>query len=90
MRKSNISITICTIGMIATENVLTLLKELGLEVAAKFPQVGTPSDAAMAIIKGGAQRMSDVEFPRTLTFAFTNLYHFIPEMYCAIIRYIWS
>ena len=88
MRKKGVSITICTIGLVLTENVLATLKKFKPETVSKFPQISLPPDAALAIIKGGAQRWNDVEYPRTLTFTFQNLYHIIPQMYCAIIRYV--
>ncbi len=90
MRERNIVITICTIGVVSTENALARLKEFGLDAAAKFPQVGPPSDAALAIIKGGAQRWNDVEYPRAVVFGLTNLYHFIPEIFCAMARSLMS
>ncbi len=88
MRKKNISVTICTIGMVTTENLLAAAKKFKPEAVSKFPQLATPSDAALAIIKGGAQRWNEVQYPRTLTFFFTHMYHFIPEIYCAIMRYV--
>ncbi len=45
-----------------------------------------PSETALAVIKGGAQRWNEVRYPTMVTFICTNLYHFMPETFGALIR----
>ncbi len=80
MRKKEISITICTIGGVATENALAAIKKYETESSAEYPQqLASPS---------GAQRWKDIRYPWTAPFVFNNLYHFFPEIYGELIRYI--
>ncbi len=89
MRNRDISITTCTIGGVATENALATIDKYKLESSSKYPeQLASPSDAALVLIKGGAQRWKDISYPWTATFVFKNLYHFFPKMYGQLIRYI--
>ncbi|PVD36218.1 hypothetical protein C0Q70_03194 [Pomacea canaliculata] len=54
-----VSITLCTIGLVGTENALHYLKEFGSRVSDTM-RSASPADVALAVIKGGAQRTREV------------------------------
>ncbi len=89
MRNNGISVTICTIGLVGTESTITALEKFKPGVLKKIP-IGDPSDTALSVIKGAAQRWNDLYYPRMVTTVFVYLYNFLPETYSAIIRYTWS
>ena len=89
MSKKDISITICTLGLINTENVMTAVEEFRPGVLSKVP-LSNPSDTALSVIKGGAQRWNTINYPRLRISAFSNLYHIMPETIASLVRYMWK
>ncbi len=87
MSKKDISVTICTIGFISTENAIAAMDRFRPGVMSDLP-LATPSDTALSIIKAGAQRWKSVGYPRMVTFVFTNLYNIMPETMCTLLRYL--
>ncbi|GAB1600998.1 hydroxysteroid 11-beta-dehydrogenase 1-like protein [Argonauta hians] len=63
LRKCDVSITLCVIGLIGTENSVSKLKEFGRGTVLDVMKPARPEDAAMAIIIGGAQRKREIYFP---------------------------
>ncbi|ESP02592.1 hypothetical protein LOTGIDRAFT_138116 [Lottia gigantea] len=61
MRKCDISITSCILGLI--ENALSKLGDFGLKRVLSLVKSAQPSDAALAIVKGGAVRAREIYFP---------------------------
>ncbi len=90
MRKQDISITICTIGSIGTENHDRALGEFRPGIFSKLPDLPTPYDTALYIIKGGAQRWKEVYFTKKDKFIFVDLYFIMPETIAALARSVWS
>ncbi len=88
MRKNDISITICTLGLVNTENVITAVEEFRPALLSMIPKAN-PSETALSVIKGGAQRWNNVNYPKEILVT-TLLYHLIPETFAALARYIWS
>ncbi len=91
MGKKDISITICTLGFVDTKNVMTSLEEFKPGVLTKFQvPVADPSETALNVIKGGAQRWKNMNYPNLPVSLFTNLYHIMPETVAALLRYMWE
>ncbi|XP_029641412.1 hydroxysteroid 11-beta-dehydrogenase 1-like protein [Octopus sinensis] len=63
LKKCNVSVTLCVIGLIGTENAVSKLKEFGRGTVLDLVKPARPEDAAMAIIKGGALRQREIYFP---------------------------
>ncbi|XP_064641193.1 hydroxysteroid 11-beta-dehydrogenase 1-like protein [Lineus longissimus] len=62
-RKSPASITRCTIGLISTDNAIKFFRESKLGKNEAFVPIATPSDTALAVIKGGTLRETEVFYP---------------------------
>ncbi len=90
MKGKKISITICTLGLIGTENVIRALDEFKPGMLSKFPDPPSPSEAALEVIKGGAQRWKEVYYTKMEKFVFVDLYFIMPETIAALGRYLWS
>ncbi len=88
LNRKDISVTICTIGFVATENVLNAFEEFRPGLIYRFPIEDT-SESALKIIKGGAQRLDDVQFPKIMGFIFVDLYNIIPGPIKALGRSSW-
>ncbi len=88
MSKKEISITICTIGLIDTDHAMTDVGEFSPRALSTIP-ISSASDTALSVIKGGAQRWNNVYYPRDM-FVYPHLYHIMPETIAALVRYIWS
>lgn len=65
--KSNVSVTICTIGLIGTQSVVTKMTEFGLKKLLDSVPPAPADEAAMAIIKGTTMKHRDVWFPYAIT-----------------------
>ncbi|XP_033757368.1 hydroxysteroid 11-beta-dehydrogenase 1-like protein [Pecten maximus] len=70
MKNSNVSITICIIGFIATDNALLALSEVqnGLPLQRIIGFAGSPSDTALDIIRGAATRQRELYTPFLITY----------------------
>ncbi len=90
MRKQDISITICTIGPIDTENHNRALNEFSPGMLSKFPYIPSSSEVALEVIKGGAQRWKEVYYTKMDKFVLVDLYFIMPETTAALVRYLWS
>ena len=89
MRKKNVSVTICTIGGTATENLLSTAEKFKPGVFSEV-SLASPDETALNIIKGGAQRWNEVYYPKRDTSIFVTLYHIMPETMSGLIRDFWS
>ena len=91
MKNTDISITIPTIGLVATENHMAAVERFrpGIMSNSMFPPADPP-DVALRVIKAGAQRWNTVTIQKINAFVFIDLYHFMPETMAALIRSIWS
>ncbi len=87
MKKKDISVTICSIGYIGTENVVKALEEFRPEMINKFEMEDT-SESALKIIKGAAQKWNHVKFQKIDSF-FTDLYNIFPDTLSFVFRYPW-
>ncbi len=63
MKKKDISVTICTVGLIATESAMTNLEEFRPGFVSQFSPA-SPAETALNIIKGGAQRWNTLSYPK--------------------------
>ncbi len=89
IKKKDISITICNIGFVRTENVVKAWEEFHPGLIYKFP-IDDASTSALRILKGGAQRWNGVRYPKIDSFIFLDLYSIFPETIAALVRYYWD
>ncbi len=89
MKKKDISISICLLGLTDTENVMKGMKEFRPGTLSTIP-ISNPSETALNVIKGGAQRWKIVYYPYFDMFIFMHLYNMMPETVAALLRYVWS
>ncbi len=90
MKMQDISVTICTIGGVDTENSKRAVLEFKPEIVSKYPTPANPSETALYIIKGGAQRWKTVKYPKADTLLLIDLYYFMPETVAALFRFMFS
>lgn len=63
MKGCDVSITLCVIGLVGTENAIKGLKDYGQHYLLEMLPAETPSDTALAIIRGGAMRQREIFHP---------------------------
>ncbi|KAL5019517.1 hypothetical protein ScPMuIL_002409 [Solemya velum] len=85
-----ISITLCTIGMIGTENAMSQMSDYGVQDVWKWFPPAQPEEAALAIVKGGVQRFREVFFPYFQTKPVALLRDWIPGILDAFNAFIYS
>ena len=90
MKKRDISITLCILGPIDTDNIKRAANEFKPGIVSKYPELPSPSDAALEVIKGGAQRWKEVYYTKMDKFVYIDLYFIMPEFVSAIVRFLWS
>ena len=87
MRNTDVSITICILGPVATESFMTALGRWRPQSLSDIASVlASPSETALNIIKAGAQRWNTLSYPRMVTFFYTDLYYFMPETMTSLVR----
>lgn len=92
MRGSNVSITICIIGFIATDNAVTAFGEIqnGLPLQRIIGSAASPSDTALDIIRGAAAREEEMYTPFQKTYITTWISGVCPSLMNYLIRAIYS
>ncbi|XP_055872857.1 hydroxysteroid 11-beta-dehydrogenase 1-like protein isoform X2 [Biomphalaria glabrata] len=77
--KQDISITMCTLGYIATENAI---KQIQTSEFVNFDQIApvSPVDTALAIVQAGANRKNDLYYPFWSTWVVSLLRNLFPGM----------
>lgn len=63
MKGCDVSITLCVIGLVGTENAIKGLKDYGQHYLLEMLPAETPRDTALAIIRGGAMRRREIFHP---------------------------
>ncbi len=87
MKKMPISITICIFGPIETTNMRAAVNKFKPTMVS--PDLPSPSDSALVIIKGGAQRWKTVHYPMIDTIGL-YFYYIMPETFHAFVRFMWA
>ncbi|XP_069110297.1 hydroxysteroid 11-beta-dehydrogenase 1-like protein A [Argopecten irradians] len=92
MRGSNVSITMCIIGFIATDNAVTALGEIqnGLPLQRIIDSAASPSDTALDIIRGAAAREKEMYTPFLKMYITTWLTEVCPSLMHYIMRDVYS
>ncbi len=94
MKENDIPVTICTIGLIGTENALNNLERYKQGMLSKVTKFGfapaSPSDTALYVIKGGAQRWNTVKYPMSQIYPLLTLHYFMPETMSAFTRFLYT
>lgn len=92
MKGSNISITLCIIGFIGTDNALTAFGKLreGIPLKRLLGSAASPSDTAFDIIRGGANRRRELYSPFFRTFSPLMVNGFFPSAIDYVIRMIYA
>ncbi|KAK7489973.1 hypothetical protein BaRGS_00018838 [Batillaria attramentaria] len=84
---TTVSITICTIGLVGTENALRYLKDFGSSAALlSILKPAEPADAALAVVKGGAVRAREIVYPYMSVKPLCLLRDWMPELTNWIVR----
>ena len=73
-----------------TQNTVDQMQKFGLDTILNTFKPGNPSDAAMAIIKGGATRTREVFFPYLEAKLLTLVRDWFPESLAAFNRYMYT
>ncbi|XP_048251066.1 hydroxysteroid 11-beta-dehydrogenase 1-like protein isoform X1 [Haliotis rufescens] len=63
MKNCDISITLCIIGLVGTDNALSKLMEFRQDFLLSVMKPATPTDTALAIVKGGQRRVREIYYP---------------------------
>ncbi|KAL4235523.1 hypothetical protein ACF0H5_003920 [Mactra antiquata] len=66
MRNRDVSITLCTLGLIGTETAINALSNFGQDFILKAVGPASPRDTALAVMKGGALRVREVFYPESV------------------------
>ena len=75
---------------VGTDATLRQMQKFGLNMILDTFQAADPSDAAMAIIKGGATRTREVYFPYFEAKILTLVRDWFPETLAAFNRYMYT
>ncbi|XP_033756781.1 hydroxysteroid 11-beta-dehydrogenase 1-like protein [Pecten maximus] len=92
MKNSNVSITICIIGFIATDNALSAFGEIqnGLPLQRIIGSAASPSDTALDIIRGAATRQRELYTPFLKTYITSFLSGVCPSFIEYLIRAVYN
>ncbi|XP_064596087.1 hydroxysteroid 11-beta-dehydrogenase 1-like protein [Liolophura sinensis] len=90
LKGSKVSVTLGVIGLIGTENAVNKLLLFGKKFLLETLKPALPADAALAIIKGGANRQWEMYFPYLETRLITLIRDWMPKPLAAINRYLYS
>ncbi|XP_056003922.1 hydroxysteroid 11-beta-dehydrogenase 1-like protein [Ostrea edulis] len=80
LRGCDVSITLCVIGLVGTENAIRGLRDYGQHYLLEMLPAETPSDTALAIIRGGAKRQREIFHPYLSLKIMTLLRDWIPNI----------
>ena len=69
---------------------MKIMKDLNVEWMLDYMTPSSPSDAALAIVKGGAQRWQRLYFPYLETKPMEILYNIIPQTLNNMNRRMWE
>lgn len=89
LKKCDVSITLCVIGLVGTDNAVSKLKEFERGNILDIVKPALPEDAAMAIIKGGALRKREIYFPYFSAKAITVSRDLFPNLLEKFMKYIY-
>ncbi|KAI0207616.1 Hydroxysteroid 11-beta-dehydrogenase 1-like protein [Lamellibrachia satsuma] len=89
MRRSGVSVTICFLGFIGTENAVTSLKQFGLNRVLTVEPTD-PKETAQKIVAGAVARTKDVYFPYLQTRLTPLIREFFPDVFDFYIRYLYT
>ncbi len=94
MKENGVSVTICTIGLIGTDNALNILERFKQGIISKWTKFGfapaSPYDTALHVVKGGAQRWNTVKYPMSQIYPLLTLHYFVPETMSAFTRFMYT
>ncbi|OWF40730.1 hydroxysteroid 11-beta-dehydrogenase 1-like protein isoform X1 [Mizuhopecten yessoensis] len=79
MKNCDISITLCVIGFVGTENAVRELENFHQDFLLKSVPPEDPADAALAVIKGGATGVRELHFPYFSMKIVTILRDIVPQ-----------
>ncbi|XP_060594508.1 hydroxysteroid 11-beta-dehydrogenase 1-like protein [Ruditapes philippinarum] len=90
LRNCDISITVCVLGFIGTENAISQLESYKQNLLLKLVTAASPSDTALQIIRGGAKRVRQIYYPMMQVFPLVMLRDLFPEMCDTINRFVYT
>lgn len=90
MRNCDISITLCILGLISTENAVNQLHDYGQDYLLAHIRAASASDTAMAIIKGGTARVRQMYYPYMQVMPFVMMRDFFPNFVDFVNRFVYT
>ncbi|OWF45220.1 hydroxysteroid 11-beta-dehydrogenase 1-like protein [Mizuhopecten yessoensis] len=92
MKDSNVSITMCIVGFIATENALSSMAVVrdGVPLQRLIGSAASPSDTALDIIRGAANRQRELYTPFLKTYTTLFINSLFPSAIDYLIRAIYA
>lgn len=90
LRNCDVSVTLCVIGLVATESAISELKNFKQFFLLNNIKAAEPPDAAYAIIRGGALRAREIYFPYMETRVLTMLRDWLPKTVDYINRFVYT
>ncbi|XP_078330258.1 hydroxysteroid 11-beta-dehydrogenase 1-like protein [Crassostrea virginica] len=90
LKGCDVSITMCVIGLVGTESALRGLRDFGQHYLLEMLPAETPSDTALAIVRGGALRRREIYHPYLSIRLMTLLRDWAPEMVESMNRYLYT
>lgn len=90
MRNCDISITLCILGLIGTDNAVNQLQDYGQDYLLSNIRAASPSDTALAIIKSGTARVRQMNYPSTQVMPFVMMRDFFPRVVDFINRFVYT
>lgn len=90
LQNCDISVTICYLGLIGTENAVRELKNFGQTFLLSVISAATPSDTAFAIVKGGAQRVRQIYYPFLQVYPLVLLRDWFPNTCDFLNRFVYA
>ncbi|XP_059158583.1 hydroxysteroid 11-beta-dehydrogenase 1-like protein isoform X2 [Physella acuta] len=77
--EQDVSVTLCTLGLIGTENALNQLQNNKQDKTLQAVSAASPQDTALAIVEAGARRQKNVFYPFWTTWTFSFMRSLFPE-----------
>lgn len=90
LRNCDISVTVCVLGFIGTENAVNQLSNFGQTFLLNVLKPALPSDTAYAIVRSGAQRVRQMYYPMLQTYPLVLLRDWFPEFCDYVNRYVYT
>ncbi|KAH3868001.1 hydroxysteroid 11-beta-dehydrogenase 1-like protein [Dreissena polymorpha] len=90
LRQCDISITICVLGLIGTDNAINQLKDYGQNFLLSIVKAESPSATALEIVKQGSKRVRQMYYPYIPVYPLILLRDWFPETCEYVNRFVYT